>query len=315
MNNKSEFLPIPNDLKGALEYAGILAKSQMIPKQYQNRPEDIVVAMMWSHTLGIHVLQGLQGIAVINGRPSLWGDLMLALCQDSGLLVDIAETMSGSGEALAATCVVKRKDRETPVVRSFSLEDAKKAGLLSNKSWMNYPKRMLQSRARSYALRAAFPYVLLGMASADEQSDAAAVEMGRAEVVPATPVVLPKPKKPEVTETVEAEIETVEEPEHMPASSVSDIQKIQEAIASAATQEELMAIWKKIPTAVRGTLKHELQTRKKELETKAQAVKEPVAEAAPAPAPAPAPKRKTQAAAQTENAAEEVPDDDEGRLF
>ena len=173
---------------------------------------------------------------------------------------------------------------------------------------------MLQSRARSYALRDAFPDVLLGMASADEQSDAAAVEMGRAEVVPATPVVLPKPKKPEVTETVEAEIETVEEPEHMPASSVSDIQKIQEAIASAATQEELMAIWKKIPTAVRGTLKHELQTRKKELETKAH-VKEPVAEAAPAPAPAPAPKRKTQAAAQTENAAEEVPDDDEGRLF
>ncbi|WP_304880109.1 recombinase RecT [uncultured Parasutterella sp.] len=315
MNNKSEFLPVPNDLKGALEYAGILAKSQLIPKQFQNRPEDIVVAMMWSHNLNVPVLQGLQGIAIINGRPSIWGDLMIAVCQSSGLLVDIAESFSGSGDSLTATCVVKRKDRETPIVRSFSIEEAKRAGLMNKGPWAQYTKRMLQNRARSYALRDAFPDVLMGMASADEQSDAAAVEMGRAEVVPATPVVLPKPKKTEVTETVEAEIETVEEPEHMPASSVSDIQKIQEAIASAATQEELMAIWKKIPTAVRGTLKHELQTRKKELETKAQAVKEPVAEAAPAPAPAPAPKRKAQAAAQTENAAEEVPDDDEGRLF
>ena len=69
-----EFLPVPNNMQGALEYAKVLAGSRLIPKVFQGKPSDVLVAMMWSKTLGVPVLQGLQGIAVINDRPTLWGD-------------------------------------------------------------------------------------------------------------------------------------------------------------------------------------------------------------------------------------------------
>jgi hypothetical protein len=70
-----------------------------------------------------------------------------------------------------AVCVAKRKGR-TPVTAKFSVEDAKRAGLWAKQGpWSAYPKRMLQMRARGFALRDAFPDVLKGMITAEEAID------------------------------------------------------------------------------------------------------------------------------------------------
>jgi len=59
--------------------AETLAKSSVIPTIYRNKPEDIFVAMAMGYQLGFPVEQSLQDIAVINGRPCLWGDGLLSL--------------------------------------------------------------------------------------------------------------------------------------------------------------------------------------------------------------------------------------------
>lgn len=159
----------PNNLQEAMQIAGILAESDIVPKDYQRKPGNILVAMQWGAEIGLQPLQAMQNIAVINGRPSIWGDAMLALVRGSGLLDFIREEMSEDGQK--ATVTVKRKNEE-PVASVFTMEDAKKAGLSGKQGpWTQYPKRMLKLRARSYALRDVFPDVLKGMAIAEEEKD------------------------------------------------------------------------------------------------------------------------------------------------
>lgn len=162
----------PQTMSEAIEFSGMLAKSQMVPKAYQNKPEDVLVAVQWGFELGLAPLQALQNIACINGKPSVYGDAAMALVQNSPVCDDIKEYFEGEGTSNpVAVCVAKRKNR-SEVISKYSVEDAKRAGLW-NKSgpWTQYPKRMLQMRARGFALRDAFPDVLKGLITVEEAQD------------------------------------------------------------------------------------------------------------------------------------------------
>lgn len=162
----------PTNTHEALELADRLAKSQLIPKNFQGRPNDVFVAMLWSRNLGMPIVQGLQNIAVINGRPSIWGDAALAIVKASGLLESFKETLAGMGDSMTATCTIVRKNEVEPYIASFSVYDAKLAGLWGKQGpWKQYPKRMLALRARGFALRNAFPDILLGIGIAEEEQD------------------------------------------------------------------------------------------------------------------------------------------------
>ena len=193
---KQEFLPAPKSIPEAMEFAKTLASSQLVPKSFQQHPNDIFVAMLWSHNLGIPVIQGLQYIAVVNGRPTMYGDGALAVVMASGLMEDIKEEVITTQDGkLTAVCTVKRKNRPTPIVRTFSQQEAMNAFLWGKQGpWKAYPKRMLQMRARAFALRDGFPDVLSGMGIYEEQQD---VEAEAAEVsAPTAEPVKPTRKMP-----------------------------------------------------------------------------------------------------------------------
>lgn len=135
-------------------------------------PEAVLAAMTMGAELGISPMASLRGIAVINGRPSVYGDLAMALVQNSGLLEYCKELVEGEGDKRSADCEVKRAGRPHPVRRQFSVADAKRAGLWAKEGpWRLYPDRMLQMRARGYALRDEFADVLQGMYLAEESQD------------------------------------------------------------------------------------------------------------------------------------------------
>ncbi len=176
---KPSFSLTPSSLAEAMEFAGMMSKSSIVPKDYQNNPGNILVAIQWGMEIGLQPLQSMQSIAVINGRPSIWGDAMLALVRSSGLLEAINEEVTDS----KAVCTIKRRG-EQEVVREFSMQDAKQAGLTGKQGpWSQYPKRMLQMRARAFALRDVFPDVLRGVHVAEEAQDIGERDMGAADVV------------------------------------------------------------------------------------------------------------------------------------
>lgn len=158
----------PANLHEALEMAGVLCKSSLIPNDFQGNAGNVLVAIQWGMELGLAPMQALQSIAVINGRPSLWGDAVIALCKAH----PVCEWVREYEEDGVAVCVTQRRGDPDPVERRFSMDDAKRAGLLGKAGpWTQYPRRMMQMRARSWCLRDAYPDLLRGMAVAEEQQD------------------------------------------------------------------------------------------------------------------------------------------------
>lgn len=157
----------PQNFEQALTFAGYLAESEMVPKDFRGKPGNCLIAMQWGAEVGLKPLQSLQNIAIINGRPSMWGDSVIALVRGSVLCEYVQESDDGH----TATCRAKRRG-EAEQVRTFSVDDAKAAGLAGKEGpWKTYPKRMRQMRARAYCLRDLFPDVLRGIAVAEEVMD------------------------------------------------------------------------------------------------------------------------------------------------
>ena len=127
-------------------------------------------------------MAALQSIAVINGRPSLWGDGALAIVRSSPLCEYIHELAPDQAlEKGYGECTVKRHDDDVPITRRFTKAMAEQAGLWGGKSkdpdkkkfepWYNYPGRMLQMRARAWAMRDAIPEALRGISIREEVED------------------------------------------------------------------------------------------------------------------------------------------------
>lgn len=164
---RQQFDLSPQTFEQALQFSDILAESDLVPKDFKGKPGNCLIAMQWGAELGLKPLQALQNIAIINGRPALWGDAVIALVRSSPLCEYITESDDGG----TAVCRVKRRG-ESEEVRTFSMEDAKAAGLAGKQGpWTQYPKRMRQMRARAFALRDVFPDVLRGMPIAEEVMD------------------------------------------------------------------------------------------------------------------------------------------------
>lgn len=247
----------PATLGEAMEFSKMLAESNMVPKAYQNKPGDIMVCVQWGMELGLAPLQAMQNIAVINGKPSVWGDALIAMVQASPVCEDIQEFIEGEGTPNpVAVCVAHRKGR-SPVTAKFSVDDAKRAGLWNKQGpWTQYPKRMLKMRARGFALRDAFPDVLKGLITAEEAQDYPSDAKQEMKDIPKNPLdaIAPPELIEETYEVLEVEGDKVDadtsEPEAEAAVLVAEIVEVQdttpvdvEEAASPVVAQETGAEW------------------------------------------------------------------------
>lgn len=232
--NRQGFAPVT--ITEAMEFSKMLADSSMVPKAYQGKPQDILVCVQWGQEIGLAPLQALQNIAVINGKPSIYGDAMMALVQASSQCEGIEESIEGEGTVNpVATCIAHRKGRK-PVTAKFSVEDAKRAGLWGKGGpWQAYPKRMLQMRARGFALRDQFADVLKGLLTIEEAWDTTeapdvAPKVAKREMpanpldLVALPVAEPVVIEPEIVEAVDEVMHELNETNEVPVTDTSALE-------------------------------------------------------------------------------------------
>lgn len=195
---------VPETMDDAYRLAKAIASSGIAPRGYtkgkgdskEPDPNAIMVGIVHGLEVGLTPMAALQSIAVINGMPTIWGDGAIALVYASGEVEDIEEVFEGKpyDDDFAAVCRIWRKGRKRPTEIRFSVDDAKRAGLWqesatkrakvwkdgaqvwSNEApndapWYRYPKRMLQMRARSWALRDSCADVLRGLSIREEVED------------------------------------------------------------------------------------------------------------------------------------------------
>jgi hypothetical protein len=173
----------------------MMADSGLMTKEYEKNPNAVMVACQFGAQLGLSLMASIQNIAVVNGHPTLWGDSMLALVKDSNQLDVFVEYFSGEYEkdAFCAVCIAKRKgmgseynpedsldlmQRKGIIVNTFSIADAKRAGVWGGtgkeewqkkmSAWYKHPKRMMKMRARAFTLRDGWPDILKGMHAQEE---------------------------------------------------------------------------------------------------------------------------------------------------
>ena len=210
----------------AMTYAKMVANSEFAPKDFRGKPESCLLAIDLGSSIGLSAIQSLQSIAVINGRPTIWGDAALALVQSSPVCEYVREYLEGDGDNLTAVCEAKRQGYPSPSVSRFSVADAKKAGLWGKSGpWTQYPQRMLALRARGFALRNAFADALRGLITAEEARDYPQAEAARD---PAREPVVVRPKFPD--EPKPSVVKLKAEPGK---SAASDIEKARLAVSDA----------------------------------------------------------------------------------
>ena len=114
--------------------ATIYANSGMVPKNYIENPQAVMVAGQFGAMLGLDLLPALQNIAVVNGMPAIWGDAQLAIVRNSGTLETFIELYEGTAfdDDFKAICIAKRTGIGSVYDPNMSLDDARRSGLFVN---------------------------------------------------------------------------------------------------------------------------------------------------------------------------------------
>jgi hypothetical protein len=230
---------VPQSMEEAYRLGKAICMAGMAPKGLDT-PEKAMIAIMQGMEVGMTPMASLQRIAVVNGRPTIWGDGAMSLVRGSGLCEWVREAFEGQGETRTAICTVKRKGEPEDVKRTFSVADAKKAGLWGKSGpWQQYPDRMLQMRARAFALRDVFADVLGGMYLREE------IEEDR-QPRDITPTVRPQPPRPPAPPV--AVVEVIEE--HTDENAQQDafdvgafLSEIEDSLATAKDAETVAEIY------------------------------------------------------------------------
>ena len=126
---------------------------------------DAFVRISTGVALGLSAVQSLRGIYVISGKPGLSADLMMGLCLRSP---DCEFFRMVESTTTKATFTAKRRGDPQPTTLSFTLEDAKLAGLTTNGMYTKYPAQMLRARCVAALSRLAFPDLCHGLYTPDE---------------------------------------------------------------------------------------------------------------------------------------------------
>lgn len=175
-----------------IDQARCFLQSGLLPKSLQ-KPEQVVLVMLKGRELGIPPLQALSHINVINGKPAMSAELMLAQ-----ILKLHPKTQFKFPERTNEKCTISVKrlgfDWEN---FTFTIEDAKQASLLNNPSWVKYPRAMLHARVVSEMARSLFPDAIAGISYTPEELGAVVDENGDfIEVMTAPQESLPPPPEP-----------------------------------------------------------------------------------------------------------------------
>lgn len=242
---------VPQTIEEAARLAEGIYRSGMTPDTYKVEVRDeqgnqvtdqqatqarLLIGILKGMEVGLPPITAISNIVVVNNRPSIWGDAALGLVQNSVYYVSHDEKLDGKEKTddWKATCTITRKSADGSqqfiVSRTFTWAQAKAAGLTSRKGpWTSYPARMMQMRARAWAIRDGFADVLSGLSIAEEVKD---IEVPVAQA-PAPSVQQDKWSQAAIENKTDAPVDFsalgTKQPEALPVASAADQASPEEA--------------------------------------------------------------------------------------
>jgi hypothetical protein len=150
-------------LEASVDYARKLSASDLLPKSYQGKPQNVLLAVEYGRSLGLDPITAINMTHVVQGKPTASAQLVNALVRRAGHRLQVR------GDHQTATCRIIRNDDPFVFEVTWTIDRAKAAGLLSNPTWKSYPQAMLKARAITECARDACPEVLAGISYTAEE--------------------------------------------------------------------------------------------------------------------------------------------------
>lgn len=163
--------------------AGYISGTDFVPRAYRGQDAAVAAAILTGRELGVGPMTALQHIYVVDGRPAMSAQLMRSLILAAGHTIRVTDWSSSRVELVG-----QRAGESTSTTITWSLEDARRAGLLSKSNWSRYPRAMLMARATAELGRVAFPDVIGGMAYTIEEAEDITVAEDNGAAAPTTKV-------------------------------------------------------------------------------------------------------------------------------
>lgn len=155
--------------------AGMLAKSSIVPQNYQGKPEDCFIAVELASRMNTSPLFIMQNLYVVKGKPSWAGQACMAMIMSCGKFRNVKHVYTGTKGSDNRGCyvtAVRVSDGETVNGTEVTLAMARAEGWMSNTKWKNMPEQMLGYRAASFFARMYCPEAMMGIQTTDEVIDA-----------------------------------------------------------------------------------------------------------------------------------------------
>ena len=238
--------PVARTFDDMLRVAQTLIQSGFLPPQIKT-PAQAVAIIMKGRELGIPEMQALSQINIIQGKPALAAELMLALAATrSGV---VAEEIESSD----SVCILKfSRPGRKPHTESFTIEDAKKLGIAGKDNYSKQPRVMLRWRCVSAGVRFYCPEALGGASYTPEELGATVDAEGDVIDVPATVVTAandsPTPTNGKFLKAMEAQKARVGESNYTAALSLAGFADASE-ITERADQETVYRTLTALPDA------------------------------------------------------------------
>jgi hypothetical protein len=168
----------PTDLQGLVRISELIARSPIAPTIYRNQPNTVLLVLWRGRERGLTVMRSIELIYPFDSskgpQVAYAADLLYGLVERSGAAEYF---MLEDSSATKATYNTQRKGQPKPVILSYTIEDAKIAGLLTKENWQKNPAAMLRARAKTNLARAVYGDVLAGLYTKDELIEAAAIDV------------------------------------------------------------------------------------------------------------------------------------------
>lgn len=205
--------------------AKLLSSSELVPKEFQGKLANCVIALEMANRIGASPMAVLQNLYIVHGKPSWSSQFIIAALNSTGAFSPLRFSITGEGEK--RTCIAWAVEKETgerlesPPV---SIEMAKKEGWLtkSGSKWQTMPELMLRYRAATFFGRLYAPQILMGMRTMEEAQDIIDVTPDAESIVERFADVIVSDPETVIIETGEVPMTNEEKTETKPLPNLDD---------------------------------------------------------------------------------------------
>jgi hypothetical protein len=174
-------LPATRPVADQLALARELASSQLLPRQYQKNPANLLYAIQYAEAIAVHPIAAVTGIHVIEGKPTASAQLIGGLVRRAG---HVLRVRFDRASMTASATIIRADDPDFAFESVWTMDRARSANLANKAVWKQYPDAMLKARAITEVARDACPEALFGIIYTPEELGAEVAIDGDGDQVP-----------------------------------------------------------------------------------------------------------------------------------